>query len=223
MASLRKTIAGRLGMIYRVASLVMPVIAVTVIILQPQRYNDLYNTAYGTAFKVLKGYELDTLNYREFYSTELFDTIKADLNYSEDEWSVAYGMHPAILEYNDISTLDGYLGFYPQSYKESFREVIAPALERVPESKIYYDNWGARCYLYSGTDLSIVMATKSMYGVTDTDIYINSEALADLGCKYIFSRIEISNTEDAGLRLVKSYDGAEHDSPYMIYVYEIDN
>lgn len=217
------SVAGRLGRLYKVAAIVMPVIAVMVILLQPQRYNDLYNTAYGTAFKVLKGYELDTLNYREFYSTELFDTIKADLNYSEDEWSVAYGMHPAILEYNDISTLDGYLGFYPQSYKESFREVIAPALERVPESKIYYDNWGARCYLYSGTDLSIVMATKSMYGVTDTDIYINSEALADLGCKYIFSRIEISNTEDAGLRLIRSYDGAEYDSPYVIYVYEIDN
>lgn len=219
----RASVAGRFCRLYKVAAIVMPVIAVMVILLQPQRYNDLYNTAYGTAFKVLTGYELDTLNYREFYSTELFDTIKADLNYSEDEWSVAYGMHPAILEYNDISTLDGYLGFYPQSYKESFREVIAPALERVPESKIYYDNWGARCYLYSGTDLSIVMATKSMYGVTDTDIYINSEALADLGCKYIFSRIEISNTEDAGLRLVRSYDGAEYDSPYMIYVYEIDN
>jgi len=219
----RASVAGRFCRLYKVAAIVMPVIAVMVILLQPQRYNDLYNTAYGTAFKVLKGYELDTLNYREFYSTELFDTIKADLNYSEDEWSVAYGMHPAILEYNDISTLDGYLGFYPQSYKESFREVIAPALERVPESKIYYDNWGARCYLYSGTDLSIVMATKSMYGVTDTDIYINSEALADLGCKYIFSRIEISNTEDAGLRLVRSYDGAEYDSPYVIYVYEIDN
>ena len=70
-----------------------------------------------------------------------------------------------MLEYNGIATLDGYLGFYSQQYKEDFRRIIAPALERVEQTRIYYDDWGARAYLYSGTDLSIVQATKT--GVCD--------------------------------------------------------
>ena len=129
-------------------------------------------------------------------------------------------MHPAILEYNGIATLDGYLGFYPQSYKEQFRQVIAPALDRKENTRIYFDEWGARCYLYSGTDDTIVMATKSMMGVTDNNIYIDGNALKDLGCSYLFSRINISNCSEAGLTLLGGYSG--YGSPYTIYVYAVD-
>ena len=190
-----------------------------VVLLTPGRYNDLYNTALNTARTVVFGNENDTLNYREFYSTDLFESIKEDLDYMDGEWSVAYGMHPAILEYNGICTLDGYLGFYPQSYKEKFRKVIEPALLRKENTRSYYDDWGARCYLYSGTDDSIVMATKSMAGVTDETLYANTDALRELGCKYIFSRINISNTEELGLNTVGIYDG--YGSPYTIYVYSL--
>ncbi|MBR4832401.1 MAG: hypothetical protein IKZ97_07230 [Butyrivibrio sp.] len=190
-----------------------------VVLLTPGRYNDLYNTALNTARTVVFGNENDTLNYREFYSTDLFESIKEDLDYMDGEWSVAYGMHPAILEYNGICTLDGYLGFYPQSYKEKFRKVIEPALLRKENTRSYYDDWGARCYLYSGTDDSIVMATKSMAGVTDETLYANTDALRGLGCKYIFSRINISNTEELGLNMVGIYDG--YGSPYTIYVYSL--
>ncbi|MBO4456801.1 MAG: hypothetical protein J5802_03710 [Butyrivibrio sp.] len=199
------------------ASYVIIAAAVFVAIAVPTRYNDLYNTLYHTARYKIYGNENDDLNFREFYSKELFDAIKKDIDYKEGEWCAAYGMHPAILEYDGIATLDGYLGFYPQSYKEEFRKVIAPALERKESSKIYFDEWGARCYLYSGTDDSIVMATKSMYGVTDNNIYIDSEELKKMGCKFIFSRIEIENIDDAGLALCNEYEGFE--SPYKIFVY----
>ena len=195
-------------------------VAVLIVLASPTKYNDLYHTAKLTARSEIFGHENDALNFREFYSTKLFDGIKEDLDYKTGEYSVAYGMHPAILEYNGIYTLDGYLGFYPQSYKEAFREVIAPALERVEPSRIYFDEWGARCYLYSGTDLSIVMAIKSMSEVTDNDIYIDDEALKKLGCKYIFSRIDITNTDKTGIKLLKSY--TDDSSPYTIYVYTID-
>lgn len=194
-------------------------VAALIVLVSPTKYNDLYHTAKLTARSEIFGHENDALNFREFYSTKLFNEIKVDLDYKAGEYCVAYGMHPAVLEYNGIYTLDGYLGFYPQSYKEAFREVIAPALERVEPSRIYFDEWGARCYLYSGTDLSIVMATKSMSEVTDNDIYINAEALKDLGCKYIFSRIDISNADDAGIKLIKEYRADS--SPYTIYVYTI--
>ena len=194
-------------------------VAILIVLVSPTKYNDLYHSVLLTAREKVFGHENDDLNYREFYSEKLFDEIKNDIGYQKGEYCVAYGMHPAILEYNGIYTLDGYLGFYSQSYKEQFREVIAPALERMEPSRLYFDEWGARCYLYSGSDLSIVMATKSMTGVTDTDIYIDSKALKNLGCKYIFSRIDITNAEDAGLTLLNSYQNAS--SPYIIYVYTL--
>ena len=214
----KKTIAGR---ILAICGKLIPVIAVFVILLGSEHYNDVYDTAYGTAFRLKSGHEVDRLSYGEFYSEKLFEKIKEELDYNPDEWTVAYGLHPAVLEYNGLSTLDGYLGFYSQEYKEAFRKVIAPALDRKENTRIYFDDWGARCYLYSGTDDSIVMATRSYAGVTDTDIYIDSDALKELNCKYIISRIEISNAKEKDLELRGTF--ADESSPYEIYVYELNN
>lgn len=153
--------------------------AVLIIVLSDTRYNDLYHTCYAQAYRILKGAETDQLSFGEFYSKELFEEAKKDIDY-DGEWSAAYGFYPATLEYNGIATLDGYLGFYSQEYKEAFRRIIAPALERVEASREYFDTWGARAYLYSGTDISIVNASRT-YGVTDQDIYIDTEAFRELG------------------------------------------
>lgn len=190
-------------------------LAVLVVILAPTRYNDIYHTCRNRAYEHFHGTEVDELSYGQFYAVDLFRKIKEDIGY-QGEWSVAYGMHPAVLEYNDIATLDGYLGFYSQQYKEDFREIIAPALERVEATRIYYDDWGARVYLYSGTDLSIVSATKTVYA-TDYDIYMDVESFRKLGGKYIFSRIKLTNAEEAGLELLGSY--TSEDGSYTVHVY----
>ena len=193
-------------------------IAVLIIILTPNRYNDLYATCHNRAYEYFHGAEVDELDYEQFYAQELFNEIKEDIGY-QGEWAAAYGFHPAVLEYNGIATLDGYLGFYSQQYKDDFRKVIAPALERVEATRIYYDDWGARAYLYSGTDLSIVNATKTVYA-TDCDIYIDTEAFRELGGEYIFSRIELGNAEEKGLRFLKSYTA--RDGSCTFYVYRAD-
>lgn len=191
-------------------------IAVLAVILTPNRYNDLYFTCYNRAYEYFHGSEVDELDYEQFYAQELFARIKEEIGY-QGEWSAAYGMHPAVLEYNGIATLDGYLGFYPQQYKEDFRKIIAPALGRVEQTRIYYDDWGARAYLYSGTDLSIVSATKTVYA-TDNDIYIDGNAFQELGGVYIFSRIALTNAGEAGLKLLVS-ETAE-DGSCTVYVYK---
>lgn len=201
------------------AANVLICIAALVIILTPNRYNDLYATCHNRAYEYFHGTEADELDYEQFYAQELFREIKEDIGYT-GEWSAAYGMHPAVLEYNGIATLDGYLGFYSQQYKDDFRKIIAPALDRVEATRVYYDDWGARAYLYSGTDLSIVNATKTVYA-TDWDIYIDTEAFRALGGEYIFSRIELGNAEKVGLRLIKEY--AARDGSCTIYVYRADS
>ena len=85
-------------------------IAALVVILTPNRYNDLYATCYNRAYEYYHGTEVDGLDYEQFYAQELFREIKDDIGYS-GEWSAAYGFHPAVLEYNGRATLDGYLGF----------------------------------------------------------------------------------------------------------------
>ena len=192
-------------------------ISVMTVILSPGRYNDLYYTCYYRAYEYFHGTEVDELDYEQFYAVDLFERIKEDIGY-DGEWSLAYGMHPAVLEYNGIATLDGYLGFYAQQYKEDFRKIIAPALERVEESRIYYDEWGARAYLYSGTDLSIVRATKSIQA-TDRNIYVDVEGIRALDGKYLFSRIELGNAKETGLAPVGSY--TSEDGSYTIYVYMV--
>ena len=132
------------------------------------------------------------------------------------ECSVCYSFTLVVLEYNVIAKLYGYFGFYPQMYKEYFRTIIALALERVEASRVYYDVWGVRSYLYSGTDLSVVSQFKS-FTVEDKDIYIDVRAFEELGGSYIFSRFELSNAEEAGLYLVKAYEPEE--APYAVYVY----
>ncbi len=190
-------------------------IAVLAVILTPTRYNDLYNTCYNRAYEHFHGQEVDEFTYEQFYAVDLFEEIKADIGY-EGEWAAAYGFHPAVLEYNGIATLDGYLGFYSQQYKEDFRKIIAPALERVEATRIYYDDWGARAYLYSGTDLSIVSATKTVYA-TDDRIYMDGEAFRALGGKYLFSRIKLSNAQETGLSLLGEYTA--RDGSMMVYAY----
>ncbi len=136
----------------------------------------------------------------------------------EGEWAAAYGFYPATLEYNGIATLDGYLGFYSQEYKEAFRKVIAPALDRVEESRDYFDTWGARAYLYSGTELSIVNGSRT-YHVEDTNICIDAQAFKALGGKYLFSRIELSNAKEAGF--IHEGTFTHEKSPYTLYLYRV--
>lgn len=190
-------------------------LALLAVILTPNRYNDLYATCHNRAYEYYHGTEVDELSYEQFYAVELFEKIKEDIGY-QGEWAAAYGLYPAVLEYNGIATLDGYLGFYPQRYKEAFRKVIAPALERVEATRIYYDDWGAKAYLYSGTDLSVVSASKTVYA-TDDRIYIDVKAFTDLGGEYLFSRIKLSNAKEAGLSFLGEYTAQDKSMTICVY------
>lgn len=191
--------------------------AALVVMFMPQMYNDFYHTCYYHAYSIIKQKEVNDLNYREYYSEELFDKIKEDIGY-DWEWSAAYGMNPAILQYNGIATLDGYLGLYEQEYKDAFRKVIAPALETAEGNRAYFDDWGARAYLYSGSDENTYAPYKEL-GLEDERLMIDVDAYKELGGKYIFSRVRICNQEELGLDLKGTYQDTS--SPYTIYLYEV--
>lgn len=191
----------------------LALLAAGIILVSPTRYNDLWMTARSKAVEILKGKKADAFSYEEFYSEAVFEELKQQLDY-QGEWAVAYGFHPAVLEYNGIATLDGYLGFYAQSYKEAFRKIIAPALEQVEASRIYYDDWGARAYLYSGAEDSVISTYKS-WQPADYRLTIDPEAFRELEGYYIFSRIPLENAAELGMELAAEATG----EAYTVYVY----
>lgn len=192
------------------------VIAVLVCMFVPQVYNDFYSNCYHHAYEILKKTPSTQLSFQEFYSEELFSYIKEEIDY-EGEWSAAYGMHPAVLQYNGIATLDGYLGIYSEEYKQQFAQLIAPALEASEEFRTTFRDSGIRAYLYSGAGENTYQPLKEL-NLTDTKLYIDGAVFRKMGGTYIFSRIAISNAKELGLTLVGEY--THETSPYVIYVYK---
>ena len=191
-------------------------LAVFIVMLMPQVYNDFYYTIYNQAYKIILHKPTSTVNYREFYSEELFEDIKKDISYN-GEWSAAYGMHPAILQYNGIATVDGYLGMYPEEYKQQWIKIEEPAFANSPSLASYFEGWGARVSLYSGNDENTYAPLRTME-VADERLMVNMDELKKLDLKYIFSRIKFSNEDDAGVTLKETFKSES--SPYTIYVYE---
>ena len=199
----------------KIAANAIIVIAIMITVFSNTRYNDFYHTALAVVKGAVKNEKPSELTYKEFYAEDLFEKAKADIGYC-GQWSAAYGFYPAVLEYNGINTIDGYLGFYSQFYKDEFRQAIAPALERIPESKAYYDDWGARCYLYSGTHPSITNAYRN-YEYEEEELFLDTDEFKDLDGRYIFSRIRLTNAAEKGFTLLGEYE--DDDTPYKLYVY----
>ncbi|MFI3213449.1 MAG: DUF6044 family protein [Eubacteriales bacterium] len=200
-------------------SYVLSVIAIFVVLCSNSKYNDLYWTARNYAYRLITGEESNNLTFAEFYSEDLMQIIKEDIAY-DGEKAISYGLDPGIIAYSGIETLDGCLSYYPLSYKEEFRKVIAPALEENESSRVYFDDWGARAYIYPANGESIYEALKEQEITVDT-LTIDMDAFQALDGIYIFSRIELANADELGIILRGVYE--EESSPYTIYLYQIES
>lgn len=182
-------------------------------------YSDFYNTCYCNLYKLLKHTDTNQLSYGEFYGGALIQKIKEDISYTPDKGACAYGFHPAMLSYNDITTIDGYCGYYSQDYKERFRAAIAPTLDANPNWQTYYDDWGCRAYLFSASGENLYDFGANTPAAPQ-EIRIDEPALKALGCDYIFSRVELTNASDMQLKLINVYQDEE--MPYCVYLYGLE-
>lgn len=161
----------------------------------------------------LQGRPVEELSWKEFYSEDLFALVKQSIGY-DGEWSIAYGMHPGVLEQNGIATLDGYLSYYPLSYKEQFRALIAPALAVDEAHRIYFDTWGGRAYIFSP---EVSYSAQRTVLVEQAPLGIDPAVFRDMGGVYVFSRVGVSNAAELGLESCGVFTG--EGSPYTLYVY----
>jgi hypothetical protein len=192
--------------------------------LTPVSYNDQIKTWFneivlktGVAKKIMPNKKFNTfISYKEFFTKDLFEKIKKDINYS-DEKVVAFGYHPSVLMYNGFNCIDGYNNAYPLSYMMRFRTLIAPELEINQKYRNYYDRWGGRMYLYN-SELSY-QPTRNK-NTSPVKLNIDMEVFKnDFNGKYILSRAEISNSDTLGLKLRNLY--YDEKSIYTIYLYQI--
>lgn len=197
------------------------IIIIQICISQPSwPYNMIY-VNYMTFIKKIYNNKYDPwyLSFREYFSAELFKKIKKDINY-KGEYAVAVLLDPSILAFNGISTLDGYANNYSKRYKESFRKVISPELSENELVRKYYDEWGARAYIF--TDDWNIHRNSTFYSkdnkIPSIFLRIDPVAFAELDGKYIFSRVPIENFQELSFLYLGAWSTDE--SPYTIHIYK---
>ncbi|GAA0590464.1 DUF6044 family protein [Virgibacillus siamensis] len=169
----------------------------------------------------IKYSRIDTPTFSEFYSVDLFENIKDYIGKEPSEYRVvSIAMHPTISQYNGFYTLDTYNNSLPLSYKQKFRKIIAPELEKNNTLENYFDTWGSRLYMYVAELGKHYLFTKNSNKVLD-NLEINTSALRNLGGDYVLSALPIQNHRQNNLRFERSFTTA--DSPWKIYLYKVES
>lgn len=195
-------------------SYLLAVSQIIYILVYPTPYNDT-RINYLKIFNMVQ--QENHLTYREYYSSDLFELIKEDLQYN-DERVVALGFHPAILIYNDFKSMDGYMVTYPLDYKHRFRLIIHDELEQDDDLKLYFDNWGSKIYIFSSELGKDFLITKDR-NIEVSDLKINTSQLNEMGIVYLISSVRILNYNALELDFVNQYE--QYDSPWRIFVYKV--
>jgi len=130
----------------------------------------------------------DYNSFNAFYAEDLYSEIKAKLYFkNEQPCNVAcVGIHPSQLLYNGISTINGYMNLYPQSYKESMLRVNENYVNGNLKGTYNLAHWGNRCYMYNP---SLENKNKAFY-----DVNYNFGELRKLNCAFIFSAFELQSS-----------------------------
>ncbi len=161
----------------------------------------------------LFGRNADSISYTQFFSEDLFNQIGEFINLPKEDYRIVnIGIHPTVAQYNGFYTLDGYQGLYPLKYKHKFRKIMEKELDKNEKWRRYYDSWGNRCYLFVA-ELDKLQYYKHS-DISINDLQINSEALKEMNCTYLFSTLEIKNYKENNLLYIKTFSNVE--SPWVI-------
>jgi len=168
--------------------------------------------------------EYETISWSDYFALGVMEQVEAfileDQGLEKSQYKVAsLGIDPASALYHGFYCVDGYSNNYDVEYKHAFRKIIAPELERNEWLKLYFDEWGNRCYLFSAEIPGYYNIEKDSFWYND--LQIDTAALKGLGCDYILSAAYVVNAEDIGLELLKEEPIRTPESYYQIFIYKI--
>lgn len=159
------------------------------------------------------------ISWESYYAEDLMQELEDVIGRDITTYRIAnLGISPSPSLMHGFYTVDGYSNNYPLEYKHAFRQVIAKELEKDEPTRLYFDNWGNRCYLFNATTGSGWMTGKKS-GIVYENLEFDMEALKELGCEYLFSCGVIENAEELGLSCLGYY---ETESSYWgIWLYNL--
>lgn len=146
------------------------------------------------------------ITWESFYAEDLMEQLEEAIGRDVSTYRVAHlGMNPAPSLMHGFYTVDGYSNNYPLEYKHLFRRVIEKELVKNEQTRLYFDEWGSRCYLFNGTTGNAWMLGKTLE-IKYEGLEFDLEALRELGCEYIFSAGEILDSGEMGLTFLGYYE-----------------
>lgn len=168
--------------------------------------------------------DYNAISYSDYLAVGVLEQVEEfilrEQGLEQEEYRVAsLGMDPAAALYHGFYCVDGYSNNYDLAYKHAFRQVIAPELEKSEYLKGYFDDWGNRCYLYSSECPGYYTIEKG--GFVFQNLELDTDALKELGCRYVLSAAYIMNGEETGLTLLREEPFETLDSYYRIFLYAI--
>lgn len=159
------------------------------------------------------------ISWESFYAEDLMEEIETAIGRDMSSYRIAHlGINTTPALMHGFYTVDGYSTNYPLEYKHQFRKVIARELEKNEQTRLYFDEWGSRCYLFNGAT-----GNAWMLGKRDRIVYekleFDMEALKELNCEYLFSCGKILNAGELRLEFLGYYETEM--SYWGIWLYKI--
>lgn len=146
------------------------------------------------------------ISWESFYAEDVMQEIDQAIGRDKSTYKVAHlGINTTPALMHGFYTVDGYSNNYSLEYKHNFRKVIAAELDKHPESAVYFDTWGNRCYLFNSVTGSQWMLKKGN-DIQYEGLEFDMEALAGLGCEYLLAGAEIRDAESMGLEYLGYYE-----------------
>ncbi len=159
------------------------------------------------------------ISWESYYAENLMSELEQAIGRDMSTYRVAHlGINPSPSLMHGFYTVDGYSNNYPLEYKHKFRQVIADELAKNEETRVYFDRWGSRCYLFNASSGAYWNISK-YDGVKYEQLDFDMEALKKLGCEYLFSGGEILCAEELGLELMGYFETEE--SYWGIWLYAV--
>jgi len=158
------------------------------------------------------------VSYREFYAEHLFSKVKTVLKRDKNPNKRVgmVGLHPAIAQYNQIPTIDGYAVLYSLAYKHQIQAIIQPELNQNKFIKNYFEHWGSRCYLFDNQAVISGDGILKKQKCCTEKLDYNFEKLKQLKCGYILSAIEVKQPSEH-LKLLSMLE----DTNWRVWIYKI--
>jgi hypothetical protein len=171
--------------------------------------------ALGKTYNVPSG---TVVTFNEYYAPGLFQSVKS---LTKDQPCVAVGLVPGVLQFNGITTVDGYANIYRNEYRSLWGTIIHKELTQMPGEEHKFYTWGNRCYLYlheleQTWDYRGELLAKTTAENITVHPEINFELLKQTGCRFIVSTVAIDNSN---IQLVSVLNNSDY--PYIIRIYKL--